>query len=261
MPLITECADGLQAFRNSCREANIDVPALIARSCRWVSPETFRRLPVWYPESWRGAPICDVSWTRQYTNRQRSTGHVSAKTEPNIRAAWALWQALGYRRQRKPENWTVCHLWAVDDPKFQKTNTVVQDPRFYSCVANMVALPTPLKAMTDADHEIKQMLRVCAFHLYGWVCDAEDVREVAAQVSKGVPPLAYPREWPSRRGDPPPPGVIPHSPDIQRLIDQRKAEIRKDLAEAGPLYPRDSVRDVLAYWKIDLSEPSPGLVA
>lgn len=261
MSTLRSGADGLLVFRNACRDAGIDVPSLVARCCKWVAPETFQRLPVWYPESWRGAPICDSGWTRQYTNRKRSTGHVAPKTEPNIRAAWALWQALGYRRRRHPENWSVCHLWSVDDPKFQKTNTVVQDARYYSCVANMVALPTPLKAITDADPEVKRMLRLCAYHLYGWVCDAEDVREEADDVRRGVVPYGYPRDWPSRQGDPPPPGVIPYSPEIQRFIDLRMAEIRTDLEQAGELYPREEVRRVLAYWKIDWHHSVPDQAA
>lgn len=39
---------------------------------------------------------------------------------------------------------------------------MVQDHQFYSCVANMVLLPAPLKAFTDAMPEVKAMLRVCS---------------------------------------------------------------------------------------------------
>lgn len=244
--------DGLVVFRNTCSEANVDVPALIAGCCLWVSPDTFRSLPVWYPEASRGAPICDATWTRQYTNTQKSTGTTTQKTEPNIRAGWALWQALGYAHRSNPPNWTVCHLWGIDDPKFQQTNNIVRNGRYYTCVANMVALPSPLKALTDSDPEIKRILRVCAYRLYGWVCDDPAVREQADEIRSGFILLTYPRGWPRKDGDPPPPGVIAYSPDIQRLIDTRKSEIRRDLNGAGPLYPRDTVREVLSYWKIDL---------
>jgi hypothetical protein len=47
----------------------------------------------------------------------------------------------------------------------------------------MVWLPTPLKGFTDTLPEIKAMLRVCAFHLYGWACEHPSV---ADQVESAV---------------------------------------------------------------------------
>lgn len=37
----------------------------------------------------------------------------------------------------------------MDDASFQFSNVVVMDRRLFSCVGNMVLLPTPLKAFTD----------------------------------------------------------------------------------------------------------------
>ena len=102
------------------------------------------------------------------------TGEKIHKREANIYAAKALDLALGIRSKDKT-NWSCCHIWGVDDPKFQKTNTVIADHRFYSCVANMVLLPTPLKAFTDSMPEIKSMLRICSTNLYGWRCDHTDM--------------------------------------------------------------------------------------
>jgi len=45
------------------------------------------------------------------------------------------------------------------------------DRCFFSCVGNMVLLPTPLKAFTDAMPEVKNMMRICTRNLYGWQCD------------------------------------------------------------------------------------------
>ena len=71
----------------------------------------------------------------------------------------------------------------MDEETFQKSNVAAQDRRFYSCMANMVLLPTPLKAFADAMIEVEMMLRVCALHLYGWSCEHEDVADVAAKVA------------------------------------------------------------------------------
>ncbi len=41
-------ADGLDAVRAELSLA--EIMRLIERTARWVAPETFRLLPVWYPE-------------------------------------------------------------------------------------------------------------------------------------------------------------------------------------------------------------------
>ena len=138
-----------------------------------------------------------------------------------------------------------------EDPLFQQANAVVQDPRFYSCVANMVLLPTPLKAFTDAMPEVKAMLRLCARALYGWQCDREELAATNAALDAWGDWSAYPASWPRRVGDAPPPGVMPLNDAIRADARTRLARIRRDLVEAGPLYPRESVREALAYWRIE----------
>lgn len=241
--------DGNEALRD-------DIPAvveLIERTARWVNPETFRRLPVWAPHTARGRPLYDASWSRRYTNTRKATGVTAEKFEGNVAALNALVAALDVASP-KPKNWTVCHIWGYDDPSFAQQSSVVQDPRYFSCVANMVWLPTPLKGFTDTLPEIKAMLRVCAFHLYGWVCEHPSVAEQAAQVRSGWIPGGYPKSWPSP--DNPgasPPGVAPFSVRIEREIAKRKQKIKADLANAAFLhYPKDDVLSVLKFWNIDL---------
>ncbi|MFG1284088.1 hypothetical protein [Xanthobacter autotrophicus] len=150
--------DGNEALRD-------DIPAvveLIERTARWVHPETFRRLPVWAPHTARGRPLYDSAWARRYTNTKKATKITAEKFEGNVAALNALVAALGVAAP-KPKNWTVCHIWGYDDPSFAQQSSVVQDPRYFSCVANMVWLPTPLKGFTDALPEIKAMLRFAPF--------------------------------------------------------------------------------------------------
>jgi hypothetical protein len=71
---------------------------LIARTARWVHPDTFRALPVWYPETARGEPIYDSKWTNVYKNKNRSSGKVTDKSEPNIKAGKAFVSALGSKK-------------------------------------------------------------------------------------------------------------------------------------------------------------------
>lgn len=236
--------DGLMELH----EAMPQIINLIVHTARWVHPDTFRALPVWYPETARGQPIYDAKWNNIYTNTSRSTSVVTNKSEPNIKAGKALVSALG---ARKTDNWTVCHIWGVDNPKFQHANRVVRDPLYYSCVGNMVWLPTPLKGFTDAVPEVKQMLRTCAFYLYDWTCEHFDVAHHVAEIRSGKLPSGYPDAWPAPGRNILPPGTAPFSPRVASAVDKRKKEIRRMLDDMSLAnFPRDEVRKVLEVWKI-----------
>jgi hypothetical protein len=241
--------DGNEAVRD-------DIPAvveLIERTARWVHPETFRALPVWAPHTARGRPLYDAKWTRRYTNTRKSTGVTAEKFEGNVAALKALVAALDVASP-KPKNWTVCHIWGYDDPSFAQRSNVVQDPRYFSCVANMVWLPTSLKGFTDTLPEIKAMLRVCSFHLYGWACEHPSVADQAAKVRSGWIPDRYPKAWPSLdRLGVLPPGTAPFAARIELEIAKRKQKIKADLANAAFLhYPKDEVLEVLKFWNVSL---------
>jgi hypothetical protein len=155
---------------------------------------------------------------------------------------------------KKPTGWTACHIWSYDDRGFVGRSVIVQDRRFYSCVGNMVLLPTPLKGFTDAVPEIKRQLRVCAFHLYGWACEHEDVAKEAALVRSGNIPNGYPEEWPTDSRRILPPGTGPFNDAIKNKIAARKRQIAHLLQTTTfREYPRDAVRKVLEFWKIDLA--------
>lgn len=241
--------DGNEALRS-------DLPAiveLIERTARWVHPDTFRALPVWAPHTARGRPLYDALWSRRYTNTPKSTGVAADKSEGNVAALKALVAALGVASP-KPRNWTVCHIWGYDDPNFAQRSRVVQDPRYFSCVANMVWLPTALKGFTDTLPEIKAMLRVCSFHLYGWICEHESVKAEAERIRSGWMPPEYPLNWPSAtRPGIHPPGTAPFTQQIAQEVAKRKAKIRADLMNSEYRhYPRAEVEDVLKFWGVHL---------
>jgi hypothetical protein len=222
-------SDGLDELEQACKNAGISLMPLLAATCRWVDPETFRRLPIWYPEFHRGAPIYDAKYERQYTNTKRGTSEAVPKTEPNIQAGKAIRQAMGIPVSWRGYNWTVCHIWGIDDPAFQQSNVIVRDPCYYSCVGNTVLLPTPLKALTDSMPEVKHMLRVCAYNLYGWVPvvpNAPELEERIELVRKGVVFNDYPESWPRTRHEKLPPGTMRYNRTIEAAIQKRKQEIR-----------------------------------
>lgn len=224
---------------------------LIERTARWVDPETFSYLPVWYPEHARRGLFYKANWSEPQMNRNRQTGVSIHKFEGNVHANKALTLALGLRSGERP-NWSCCHIWGLDDSLYQMSNAVVQDRRFFSCIANMVLLPTPLKAFTDVMPEVKMMLRVCALHLYDWSCEHDDVADIAEQVATWSSWDSYPESWPKPGRTSIPLGMVPFSKRIKDAADRRKAAIRKDIVSAGAYYPRDEVRNVLTFWNIAL---------
>src|SRR3546814_12748048 len=107
----------------------------------------------------------------------------------------------------------------------------------------MVWLPTPLKGFTDTLPEIKAMLRVCAFHLYGWACEHPSVAEQAAKVSSGWIPDGYPKSWPSPDSHGIlPPGAAPFTARTEREIAKRNQKIKADHGSATQQNGRGSCR-------------------
>lgn len=184
-------------------------------------------------------------------NKNRATGISLHKTEGNIHANEALTLALGLKKKLRP-NWSCCHIWGVDDPSYQLSNEVVMDRRFFSCIGNMVLLPTPLKAFTDTMPDVKAMLRICARNLYEWQCNHDGLLAVNAALDLWSDWSAYPESWPKFPNEKRPIGTVPLTPSIERLAKKRMGEIRHDLVHAGKFYPREEVTAALLYWKIVL---------
>lgn len=244
----TVLPDGLTALRQELKLA--EIMRFIERTARWVAPETFKILPVWYPEHARRAYFYKSNWSAPQTNTNRQTRVSEHKREGNY-ANRALTLALGLRSDDRP-NWSCCHVWGVDDGLYQESNSVVQDHRFYSCVANVVLLPTPLKAFTDTMPEVKTMLRICARNLYGWQCDHPSLASTIRALDAWSDWSAYPATWPRDCRGSRPPGVTSLTSGIQADANRRLQRIRQDLDNAGPHYPREQVRNALSYWGIQV---------
>jgi hypothetical protein len=236
---MNDLQDGLTELAGACAEERINLLALIGRTARWVHPEVFRVLPLWYPERWRRQPVANSTFSKILRNKNSRTGRIEDKAEANIYAERALVGSLGLKMGEKPYNWSVCHIWGIDDPGFTKTNTIVQDARFYSCVGNMVLLPTPLKGLTDSDPDAKACLRVRAFELYGWVCPIDDAPELGDKIKAGWRPDRYPTFWRE-------PELIDASVVLAR---RRKSEILRQITtQPGPLYPTEVAKIAVEYW-------------
>ncbi len=225
----SEIGDGLQAF-NRVIDAK-EVARVVGNLARWVDPETFRLLPVWHPELARKQPLYKTGWAHPQTNRGMP------KFEGNTKANAALSRALGVAKKARPD-WTCCHIWGNDDTSFSKGESEVNDPRYYSCIANMVLLPTPLKAFTDAVPQMKAALRLAAFHLYGFL--------PAGQVLPSIEDAGdwLPDGW--DQGDVT--GIRWLNSKIEKSARKRGQTIVREMREPVGEYPIAQVKQVVHYW-------------
>lgn len=83
-------------------------------------------------------------------------------------------------------------------------------------------------------------------------CDHEEVSHTSKEIVNWAGWDAYPESWPKPGRVSLPLGTVPFSERISEAADRRMAAIRKDLASAGPYYPREEVKRVLAYWSITI---------
>ena len=65
--------DGLEVLREQLDLAQI--MKLIEGTAMWVDRETFRYLPVWYPDQARGDLMYKANWSEPLHNTNKSTGH------------------------------------------------------------------------------------------------------------------------------------------------------------------------------------------
>ncbi|MGR3341982.1 MAG: hypothetical protein ACU0DI_01910 [Paracoccaceae bacterium] len=230
-----EIGDGLEAL-NGVINAK-EIARLVGELSRWVDPKTFRLLPVWFPDTARMLPSYNAKWTKQLTNLQKP------KFEGNTNANMTLARALGTSTKSRP-NWTCCHVWGNDDPTFASDSSEVNDRRYYSCPANMVLLPTHLKAFTDSVPQMKAAMRLAAFHLYGFLPEG-----------RMLPKIEDAGEWlPTGwdRGEVI--GIRPTNDRIRHSVQRRYDSILRDLTETPGKYPREQVRSVMRYWSEKISD-------
>jgi len=226
--------NGIALFMQILANHHVNPVDLIAESARWVDPRMFQALPVAFPHAARGLPAFNVQW------------QPATRTETNEHANLALYKALGERR-RNDRSWTVCHLW---DCFVEQRNVVVTDRRYYTCLANMVLLPTPLKALTDSVPEIKYALRFRSYQLYGWCCDYPDpqVLNEANRIANLAHNGDFPAHWPAIWSAAP---AAPASQVPQVVLDwvnARKESITQLCHAAPENYPVTEVRQVLTHW-------------
>lgn len=230
--------DGIDFFKSKAEPELI--AQLLAACTIWIDPVCFRRLPVWAPYTYRKAPLYKSDWTTRQSNKGEP------KREGNVAASKAQNRYLGIagRNARTRPNWACCHIWGNDDESFQSDYSEVNDPRYFTCAANMVLVPTPLKTFTDTVPEVKSALRFAAYLLYGFI---PENRPVPSAKDAGH---FLPKSW-----------QVEETINYSSITTKIEADLKKRAATlhdlqscAGPNYPRDQVNNVVNYWNTHLPE-------
>ena len=74
------------------------------------------------------------------------------------------------------KNYHLCHIW----------KDTCHDPRYHTCYANLVMLPSALASLTDYDDWVQDVLKYRAWELYGWHPE---------ESSRPKKPKNYPKDW------------------------------------------------------------------
>ncbi len=230
-----EIGDGLKAMNRVIDPK--EIARLIGELARWVDPEIFRLLPVWHPETARKQALFKAGWQEVQTNNGKP------KFEGNSKANAALSRALGISKKARP-NWSCCHIWGNDDASFSKGNSEVNDPKYYSCIANMVLLPNPLKAFTDSVPEVKSALRLAAFQLYGFL--PQDRSAPTTEDTGEWLPEGWERGMVN--------GICRINPRIKKSAQSRANKIFDEFNNTAANYPHQQVSRVMRYWSEKIPE-------
>jgi hypothetical protein len=151
---------------------DIDLPALVAATSVWASPEIVHARRAIHPDA---AVYPDVRRSKRAQGEVRRTrGADGAKLDDNTIANRIAKQAMGVTGLAKA--FAVCHIWPDS----------CYDVRYHTSLANLVLLPQALATLSDHNAAVIAALQYRAFELYGW-----HPRESAAPTR----PQRYPSNW------------------------------------------------------------------
>lgn len=160
----------------ACSQLGYDLSALIALASIWIDPKVFEMLApvggVWYPQHRRanlglrfeGKPVEEVGQVID-----------GITLDYNTYANTCFKTALGVDR-KQIIGFHVCHIWPH----------TAYDPRYFTQIANLVAIPRELSSLTDHHSHIVHCLKFRSWELYRWKPDKDLLP---------VEPVNYPKTW------------------------------------------------------------------
>lgn len=201
---------------------------IVAETSYWCDPELYKAMPIWYPEAARGNIQYNSEWEKPYLTREKAE-----KKEANQKAKMVMRILSG----GEISNWTCCHIWGYDDPKFRKVGSPTRTSEYYTCPANLILLPNALSSLTDSLTDLKECLRYHAAMLYNF-------KPPAVHLGSS-PPAFYPEKWANNQTN-----ILPITKGVVENIIKRRNEILQDLKKfsvENKLFPWESVIECLKF--------------
>jgi len=172
---------------------------LIARHSWWVSPRVYHAIRVVHPKT-----------RRRHAKESRGKIVDGIRLWYNEPAQRALWLALGHR---KPKHAVTCHIYEES----------VGDPKHFTNLANMTALPTCLGSLSEWE-PVQELLKYHSFKVFGY----------KGPKRKTPPkPSYYPKKW-RHQVDPPNAEVLVRELRRQRLLRPRGLRSSSDRQRLTP---------------------------
>lgn len=151
-------ADGDLVLAEARKRLGIDLRPLVAACGVFAHPSTFeavRRLNphgAWFP-----------GFRRMRKGERKGTTVDGVVLDDNTRANFAIKRAV-FGTHVGVESFHCCHVWPA----------TCYDPRYHTCIANIVLLPAAVAGLSDHDQGVAACLRFRAWDLFGWKPDEAD---------------------------------------------------------------------------------------
>jgi hypothetical protein len=161
---------------HACEELGYNLSKLIALVSIWIDPKVVEMLApvggVWYPQYRRANPGLRFEGKPLERVGQVIEGII---LDDNTYANTCFKRALGIHR-KQVIGFHVCHIWSG----------TAYNPRYFTQLANLVAIPRELSSLTDHHPHIVACLRFRSWELYRWKPDKD---------LSPVEPANYPKTW------------------------------------------------------------------
>jgi hypothetical protein len=168
--------DANELVQQACAELGYNLCDLIALTTFWVHPQVLRLLSpvqgVWFPNRRRANLGLRVAGKPVEKVGDEIGGVV---LDDNTYANTCFKRALGLAKSQIV-GFEVCHIWPG----------TAYDPRYYTQLANLVAIPRELASLTDHSCDVLDCLKYRAWELYCWKPD---------EVPIPSKPAGYPLKW------------------------------------------------------------------
>lgn len=161
---------GHHEVTRACRDLNLNLVKLVARTAIWAHPEAIAQL-----QSEKNNPSALWSFNCRRAKKgetRRIIEKDGCYTDDNSIANRALKAVTNHIT--KPGTYTVCHIYEQS----------CYDPKYHTSLCNLVLLPMPLAALSDHNPEVIAALKYHSYILYDFCIGKKPPKKPASYRAK-----------------------------------------------------------------------------